>query len=1029
MKNLAKWLAIITLAVVIGSSFAACGDAGDSGGVVMNEKAVYTSVDADGNKYELTITPKSDRAAYEPKAGDTYTLKIFYVDGTTKTSVGTVTQEVRSGSTVTATLSVSDSSFTVTLSTITEDVRVFTEIKGTIPITSGNDDDDPPTIEIELTLTPRVEKESDAVIGVILNKTALSLDVGGSETLVATVLPTNAKNNNVTWSSSDTDKATVSETGEVSAVAEGNAVITVTTKDGDKTAICNVNVRASETPDQIPVAGDFIISGLGTYTVGQSFSITIIPKAGKSPGLITIYYNGSEVAPSAVGTYIVTFDVAAAQGWKAVTGIYAGTLVISEDGGGVIIPVSDDFIITGLIQIYTGSPCTVTVMAKAGKSTGLITVYYNGSATAPSAVGTYIVTFDVGAAQGWNSASGLLGGRLVISATPAAVIRVSLNKAALEIGTGDTEYLTATIEPANATNQNVTWISSNEAVATVSEFGAVTGVFPGSATITVTTEDGNKTATCTVNVFLTPAGLAVYLAKLPANTASSPHNISLRVRTESESYFIREALQGAPNKFVSIDLSNSTITRIPASTFYGCSSLISVSIPDNVTSIEINAFWSCANLASLTFSATSKITSIGDGAFTACASLASIIIPNSVTSISQMAFYDCTSLASVTIGNSVTSIGDFAFQNCTSLASVTFVATSKLNSIGDQTFLGCTSLTSIIIPDSVKTIDRAAFYNCTSLASVTIGNGVTSIGNEAFRSCTSLASVTIGNSVTSINQMAFYYCTSLASVTIGNGVTNIGEMAFQNCASLASVTFVATSKITSIGYQVFVDCISLSSIDIPNSVKNIGQNAFNGCTSLDGVIIPNGVTSIGSGAFGSCTSLSSITIPNSVTSIGYSVFSSCTNLADVIIGNGVPSIEDGTFGLCSSLASVTFVPTSKITSIGYQAFLGCTSLSSIDIPSGVTSIGENALRECASLTSVTIPFRVKSIGACAFWDCASLASVTFEGTIPLSGISIGYAYFHGDLLDKFYATDPANGTPGTYIIENPGDYPIWTLQQ
>jgi uncharacterized protein YjdB len=442
---------------------------------------------------------------------------------------------------------------------VTDGLSVMTEIKGTIPIT---DDDTKPSIEIELTLTPQVENESDVVIGVILNKTSLALDVGGSETLIATVFPTNAANKNVTWSSSNANVAQVSQSGLVTAVAIGSATITVTTVDGDKTAICNVIV--TEVGEiQMPVVSDFIIYGIGTFTAdGTPKSITILSRPGKTPGAITVYYNGSTTAPSSPGTYVIIFDVEAAQGWIAVNGLYAGTLVITSSISENQTPVLSDYIITGLTQIYTGSPCSVTVMPKSGKSPGDITVYYNGSATAPSAAGSYVITFDVAAAQGWNSASGLNAGTLVISASSISVPGLSLDKTLLEIGTGDTEYLTAIIEPANATNQNVTWKSSNEDVVTVSRFGEVTGIFPVSAIITVTTEDGNKTATCAVNVFLTPAGLAAYLAKLPANSASSPHKIPLRVRTEAEAILISGALNGWLNNYVNIDLTGSTITYI-----------------------------------------------------------------------------------------------------------------------------------------------------------------------------------------------------------------------------------------------------------------------------------------------------------------------------------------------------------------------------------------------------------------------------------------------------------------------------------
>lgn len=80
-----------------------------------------------------------------------------------------------------------------------------------------------------------------------------------------------------------------------------------------------------------------------------------------------------------------------------------------------------------------------------------------------------------------------------------SVMGVSLDKTSAELEVGGTLTLTKTIEPANATNQNVTWTSDNENVATV-ENGTVKAVAVGTAVITVKTEDGEKTATCTVTV-------------------------------------------------------------------------------------------------------------------------------------------------------------------------------------------------------------------------------------------------------------------------------------------------------------------------------------------------------------------------------------------------------------------------------------------------------------------------------------------------------------------------------------------------
>jgi uncharacterized protein YjdB len=302
------------------------------------------------------------------------------------------------------------------------------------------------------------------------------------------------------------------------------------------------------------------------------------------------------------------------------------------------------------------------------------------------------------------------------------VTGVSLNKTALSLDLGGTETLTATISPSNAANKSVTWKSSAETVVTVSDKGLITGKTTGNATITVTTADGNRTATCAVTVTstLTPAALASYLATLSTNTIVTPHNITLKVSNAEEFLTIRIALNEAGLKYVKIDLTGSTVTSIEGWAFQDCISLASITIPDNVTSI-------------------------GYGAFYGCISLVSVTIPNSITSIEFNTFSNCTNLTNITIPNGVTRIEGCAFEYCTSLASIT-------------------------IPDSVTSIGDMAFKDCARLANVNIGNGVTSIEGMAFVNCISLVSVTIPSSVTSIGVMAFYGCISLASVTFSGTI-------------------------------------------------------------------------------------------------------------------------------------------------------------------------------------------------------------------------------------------------------------------
>ncbi|MES2731005.1 MAG: PA14 domain-containing protein, partial [Bacteroidota bacterium] len=92
----------------------------------------------------------------------------------------------------------------------------------------------------------------------------------------------------------------------------------------------------------------------------------------------------------------------------------------------------------------------------------------------------------------------------IISNVPVTGVTISPTTANLLVG--QTQQLTATVAPANATNKTVSWTSSNAAIATVNTSGLVTALAAGTATITVTTQDGNRTAMAQVAVAANPAG-------------------------------------------------------------------------------------------------------------------------------------------------------------------------------------------------------------------------------------------------------------------------------------------------------------------------------------------------------------------------------------------------------------------------------------------------------------------------------------------------------------------------------------------
>jgi len=95
---------------------------------------------------------------------------------------------------------------------------------------------------ISANCTVKVSRHEIPVTDVTLNYEELSLIPGDTVTLIATVQPDNADNKTVTWTSSNLAVATVTDDGLVEAIADGKTIITVSTKDGNKTATCVVTV-------------------------------------------------------------------------------------------------------------------------------------------------------------------------------------------------------------------------------------------------------------------------------------------------------------------------------------------------------------------------------------------------------------------------------------------------------------------------------------------------------------------------------------------------------------------------------------------------------------------------------------------------------------------------------------------------------------------------------------------------------------------------------------------------------------------
>ncbi len=187
----------------------------------------------------------------------------------------------------------------------------------------------------------------------------------------------------------------------------------------------------------------------------------------------------------------------------------------------------------------------------------------------------------------------------------------------------------------------------------------------------------------------------------------------------------------------------------------------------------------------------------------------SYVIPNSVTSIGEDAFYSCICLTSVTIGNSVTSIGNCAFQYCSSLSSITIP--DSVTIIGNAAFAGCTNLSEVAIPNSVMYIYEDAFRNCTSLTSIEIPDNVISIGRSAFLDTAYYNdSSNWENDVLYIGNHLIKAKETLSSTyTIKEGTKTISDSAF-DCENITSI--IVPESVTSIAYRAFAYCTNLEHV-------------------------------------------------------------------------------------------------------------------------------------------------------------------------------------------------------------------------
>ena len=341
-----------------------------------------------------------------------------------------------------------------------------------------------------------------SVSGVSVSKTSVTLKEGASESLTATVSPADASNKAVSWASSNTAVATVDNSGRVTGVKAGSATITVTTSDGGKTATCSVTVEANI----INVTGVTLDKATAALTPGGEVTLaaTVAPADATDK---TISWTSSDESVAtvsngkvkAVGAGKATITVKTTDGGKTAT--CEVTVTVPVEGVSLSeteVEMSEEGEIT-LTATVTPDNATDKAVTWASSDEAVATVS-DGKVTGVKA-GEAVIT--VTTADGGKTAEC----KVTVTPKEIPVEEVEFAEASVTVAQGESAVVTVSFSPAGATNKAVTFESSDESVATVDEEGNVTGVKAGKATITVTTEDGGKTATCEVTVTVPVTGV------------------------------------------------------------------------------------------------------------------------------------------------------------------------------------------------------------------------------------------------------------------------------------------------------------------------------------------------------------------------------------------------------------------------------------------------------------------------------------------------------------------------------------------
>ena len=392
-------------------------------------------------------------------------------------------------------------------------------------------------------------KDKKKVENISLNHHELTMSVGKTAALSATVLPEDAYDRSFTWKSGNPGVAAVNNNGKVTAAAKGTAVIKAAANDGSGVfAECKITVRQPVTSLTLNKTSLTVNKGATSTlsaTAGPSDANNKTVKWTTSDSSVATVSSAGEVKGVKRGTATITATAADGSGKKATCSV-----TVKQ-------PVTSLTLNKTALTLNNGKTATLTATvgpSNANNKTVKWTTSNSAVATVSSTGvvkglkrGTATITATAADGSGKKAACKVTVTKLVTSLT--------LNKTVLPLQPKKTEKLTATVSPSDADNKTVKWTTSNSAVATVNSNGKVTAKGKGTAIIKATAADGSgENATCTVTVVTPKKSVSSVTLKKTSLTMQVGKTQTLSVTVKPTNADIRNVIWTSSNtKVATVD--------------------------------------------------------------------------------------------------------------------------------------------------------------------------------------------------------------------------------------------------------------------------------------------------------------------------------------------------------------------------------------------------------------------------------------------------------------------------------------------